>query len=193
MSMKWLSVSHDTSVWEENYLSQRKHIWQGDTLKISAHMVGVAVSAEQDPHGQAPREIPHVPAGGSSRTAMYPLTGSWANSPLGIRGIKVFIEKTQKAGVHRFQGITEAGSSPLLRQPSSTPCWSPLVSAGGGSSLLDWGLRLPCWPPGSGDPSLQDSDRALAHWAVSQTCRLRPWSLGFLSPIDCCVYMLYFS
>ena len=78
------------------------------------------MSAERDPHGQAPGEIPHMPAGGSSRTAMYPLTGSWANSPLGIRGIKVFIEKTQKAGVHHFQGITEAGSRPLLRQPSST-------------------------------------------------------------------------
>ena len=29
-------------------------------------------------------------------------------------------QETQKGGVHHFQGITEAGSRPLLRQPSST-------------------------------------------------------------------------
>ena len=53
--------------------------------------------------------------------------------------------------------------------------------------LLDWGLHLPCCPPGSRDPSLKDTDGSLAHYAVSQTCRLRRWDLDLLSPIDCCV------
>ena len=73
----------------------------------------------------------------------HPLIGSWANSALGIRGAKTFIEKTQKGGDHHFQGITEAGSRPLWRQPGSThqsaaPChtddpWHQPLEA------------LPCW------------------------------------------------
>ena len=85
-------------VQEENYLSQSRHIWQGDTFKISAHVVRVAMSAEQD----------------------HPSIASWGSSPLGIRVAKTFIKKTQKGGVHPFQGITEEGSRPLLRQPSFT-------------------------------------------------------------------------
>ena len=49
------------------------------------------------------------------RTAMsaerdHAQTGFWAHSTLGIRGAQTFIRKTQKDGVHFFQGITEAGS-----------------------------------------------------------------------------------
>ena len=46
--LKQLSVSHDTLVQEENYPSQSKYIWQGDTLKMSAHVVSVAMPAEKD-------------------------------------------------------------------------------------------------------------------------------------------------
>ena len=78
MSNKMVVSHHDTLVQEENYLSQSKHIWQGDIPTISAHVVRAAVSAERD----------------------HPLMGSWANSPLGIRGAKTFIEKPQKGGVY---------------------------------------------------------------------------------------------
>ena len=46
--LKWLSVSHDTLVQEENFLIQSKHIGHGDRRKISAHVVRVAVSAERN-------------------------------------------------------------------------------------------------------------------------------------------------
>ena len=46
MSAKMAVSQPDTLVQEENYLSQNRHIWQGDTLKITARMVRVVVSAE---------------------------------------------------------------------------------------------------------------------------------------------------
>ena len=85
-------------VQDKNCLSHVRHIWQGDTLQISARVVRTAMSAEQD----------------------HPQIGSWGNSTLASRGAKTLIKKTQEGGVHHFQGITEAGSRPLLRQPSST-------------------------------------------------------------------------
>ena len=69
---RWLSVSHDTLVQVGNYLSQSRHIWQGDTPKISAHVIRIA---EWD----------------------HPSISSWADSPLGIRDGETFIKKTQKS------------------------------------------------------------------------------------------------
>ena len=144
---------------------QSRNVQQGDTPTISAHVVRGAVSAERDP----------------------PQLDSWGNSTLASRGAKTFIKKTQEGGVHHFQGITEAGSRPLLRQPSSThqsaaphhadfPChWPP-------EALPYWTEDLPCCPPGSGGPSLHDADNSLAHRADSQTFRLRLWDSGSLSP-----------
>ena len=97
MSARWLPASHDTLVQEGNYLSHSRHIWQGDTPKISAHMVRTTMSAEWD----------------------HPQIDSWAKSPFGIKGAKTLIEKTQKGGAHHSQVVTEAGSRPLLRPLSS--------------------------------------------------------------------------
>ena len=36
---RWLPIIHDTLVQEGNYLSQSRHIWQGDSPKISAHVI----------------------------------------------------------------------------------------------------------------------------------------------------------
>ena len=94
------------------------------------------------------------------------------------QGLQDTYRKTQKGGVHHFQGITEAGSRSLLRQPSST-----LQSAAPCHVDLPWHRppeALPCCPPGSRDPSLQDSEDSLAHHAVSQTCRLRLRDSGWL-------------
>ena len=74
----WLSVSHDPLVQERNYLSQSKHIWQGDT---AAHRVRADMS-EKDTHlkhlhlwsaqpclqsgtthRQAPGQMPHLASG----------------------------------------------------------------------------------------------------------------------------------
>ena len=57
--------------------------------------------------------------------------------------MKTFIEKTKKGGVHHFQGVTEAGSRPLLRQQTST-----LQSAAPCHTDLPWhqlSEALPCW------------------------------------------------
>ena len=62
------------------YLSHARHNWQGDTPKISAHMMRTAVCAEWD-HTQ---------------------TGSWENSPLVIRGAKTHYQVGQRDGVHHF-------------------------------------------------------------------------------------------
>ncbi|XP_053785314.1 UPF0488 protein C8orf33 homolog isoform X2 [Desmodus rotundus] len=69
--------------------------------------------------------------------------GSWGNSPLASWGVKIFIEKTRKGGVHHFQGITEAGSRALRREPSSAH-----QRAAPRHADLRWHrLReaLPCW------------------------------------------------
>ena len=80
MSTKWLSASHDTLVQEGTYLSQGRHIWQGDTLNISAHMIRIAVSAEQD----------------------HPQIGSWANSTLGITDAKTVIKRPRRVEYTTF-------------------------------------------------------------------------------------------
>ena len=51
MSMEMAGSSHDTLVQERNYLSQDRHIWQGDIPKRSAHVTGMAASVERD-HAQ---------------------------------------------------------------------------------------------------------------------------------------------
>ena len=89
------------------------------TPEMCARVTRAAMSAEQD----------------------HPQTGSWANSTLATRGVKqnsheppidkllgkfptchqgakTLIKKPRSCGVHNFQGITEAGSRPLLRQLS---------------------------------------------------------------------------
>ena len=130
---RWLPVHLDILVQEGNYLSQSRHVWQGDTFKMSAHMSKVAVSAEWH-HPQifsrgnstlairGIKQNSHVPPIGS---------GSWANSPLGFSGAKTLFKRTQKGGVLHSQGITEAGSRPLLRQlstyQSAAPCHTDLL------------------------------------------------------------------
>ena len=120
--------------------------------------------------------------------------GSWGNSSLDIRGANTFIKKDSEGGVHHFQGITEAGSTPLLRQQSSThqgaaPCHTDLLWHQLPEALPCWMeiLHLPCFPPGSRESSLQNADNTLAHCAVSQTCRLRLWDSVSVSPTDCSV------
>ena len=92
---KWLSISHDTLVQEGNYLSQSRHIWQGNTPRVSAHVIRTATSAEQD----------------------HPWVGSSANFPLAIRSAKTFIKRTEGRSAPL---LVYAGSRTLLRQPSST-------------------------------------------------------------------------
>ena len=132
-----------------------------------AHMTRRAVSAEWD--------HPHI--------------GSWANSPLAIRGTKAFIKGPWRAEDTTLKRITEAGSRPLLKWLTSTRQSAAPRHAG---LPWHWPLEaLPCWtedliwphcPPGSRDRSLPDADGSLAHHAVSRTCRLRLWDSGSLSP-----------
>ena len=68
---RWLPVSHHTLLKEGNYLSQSRHIWQGDSPKISAHMIRTAMSAEWD----------------------HPQIGPWGNSLLVSRGAKTLIKR----------------------------------------------------------------------------------------------------
>ena len=63
MSAKMAAISHDTLVQEGNYLSHPRHIWQGDTPKIPAHMIKTSMSAEWAIYRQAPGEIPHLTSG----------------------------------------------------------------------------------------------------------------------------------
>ena len=189
--LKWLSVSHDTLVPEENCLSQSKRLWQGGR---SAHVARAEMCGEE----ARLRYICTRGQGSYVSGVGHPQRRSWENSTLGMRGAKTFIEKTQKGGVHHFQGITETGFILLLRlaephtpESCSPPCQSPLVMAAGGSALLDQELCLSCCPRGSGDPSLQDAVYSLAHYADSQTCLLRLWDSGLLPPINCCVCVLY--
>ena len=103
---------------EGNQLSQSRHLWQGDKAQDSYQN---GLSAERD----------------------QPQMGSWGNSPLASWGVKIFIEKTRKGGVHHFQGITEAGSRALRREPSSAH-----QRAAPRHADLRWHrLReaLPCW------------------------------------------------
>ena len=68
---RWRPVSHDILVQERNCLNQARHIWQGDTPKISAHMIRTAMSAEWD----------------------HPQIGPWGNSLLVSRGAKTLIKR----------------------------------------------------------------------------------------------------
>ena len=92
-----------------------------------------------------------------------------------------------------FQGITEAGSRPLLRPLSSTH-----QSAAPPHAHLPWHRPLeapPCWTEDfpclavhpAPDPSLPEAVNSLAHRAVSRTCRPRLWDSGSLPPMDCSV------
>ena len=82
----------------------------------------------------APGEIPHLPSWLSSRT------GSWVNPHL-ASGVPRHLSK--KGGVYLFQGITEADSRPLLRQPSSTHQSAALCHAD--LPWHQWPEALPCW------------------------------------------------
>ena len=117
---RWPPVSHDTLVQEGNYLSQSRHIWQGDTPKISSHMIRTAASPEWDHPQLAPGQIPNC-----------------------HKGCQEINQETQKGGIHHFQGIAEADSRPLLRQLSSTH-----QSAAPCPADLPWlwlPEALPCW------------------------------------------------
>ena len=119
MSTK-MAVSQPWTLW----FKRKTTYVRADTSGKETHLryvVKAATSGERDP----------------------PQIGSWGNSTLASRGAKIFIKKTQKGGVYHFEGITEADSRPLLRQPSCThrsaaPChadlpWHWLMGA------------LPCW------------------------------------------------
>ena len=117
-------------------------------------------------HRQASGQISHLPSGVPRHLLRNP--EGWS-TPL------------SKYNWGRHQTTAETAE---LHTPEccSVPRWSPLALATGSSALLDWGLHLPCCPPGSGDPSLQDADNSLAHRADSQTFRPRLWDSGSLSP-----------
>ena len=99
-----LPVSQDTSVQEGNYQSHARHIWQGDTPGISAHVIGRAMCAEQEPY-----------------------IGSWGNSTLGLGVKRQLLKMPRRAEYTAFKvQVPEAGSRRLLRQRSSTPqCAAP--------------------------------------------------------------------
>ena len=115
----------------------------------------------------------YLPMCQSSRVcrAGPPTDGLPSKVPTCQQGSQDIYQETQKGGVPRFPGVTEAGSRPLMRQPSSThqraaPChaglpWhqppgalpagrrtSPaLLSAWLRRSFLIGRWRLPCPPP----------------------------------------------
>ena len=103
---------------------QNRHISQGDTPKIYAHVIRTAMSAEWDPHREAPGEVPHLPAG-------VP------------RHLSKRLGRVEYTTFKVFRGITEAGCRPLLRQPSSTDQSAALRHAD-----FPWHQppeALPCW------------------------------------------------
>ena len=73
----------------------------------------------------------------------YPRISPLGHAPLAIRGAKTLIKRPRGVEYTPLNGITEAGSRPLLRQPSSThqdavPRHADLLTA----MLLE---ALPCW------------------------------------------------
>ena len=104
-------------VQEGNYLSQSRHIWQGDTPEIPTHMVRVAVPAEWDHPQIGSRGESTLASRGVKQNSHVPPIGSWANSQEPMGGPMNYLahQKTQKGRLNNFQGITEAGSRPLLR------------------------------------------------------------------------------
>ena len=70
---------------------------------------------------------------------------------LATRAAKTFFRKTQKGRVHHFPGTTEAGSRPLLSQPSPTPQRAAPRHA---DILWHWPPEaLPCWMGGFACPA----------------------------------------
>ena len=66
-----MADSRDTLIQEGNYLSHTRHIWQGNTPKVFAHLIRTAMSVELD----------------------HPQIDSRANFLLAIRGIKTLIKR----------------------------------------------------------------------------------------------------
>ena len=117
-----LPVRRDVLVQEGNYICHARHISQGDTPKISAHMIWTAMSAEQYHSPIGSWAFPHLPSGVPRHLLMLEI---------------------QKCGVHHFEGIAGADSRPLLRQLSSTH-----QSAAPRHTDLPWHRladALPCW------------------------------------------------
>ena len=83
-------------VQEGNYLSQSRHIWQGDTPKTSAHTIRIATSGKWD-HPQLGfwRKSPLAVMGAKQNSHVPPI-GSWTNSPLGIRSAKTLIKRPRR-------------------------------------------------------------------------------------------------
>ena len=123
-----------------------------------------------------------------------PTDGLPSKVPTCQQGSQDIYQETQKGGVPRFPGVTEAGSRPLMRQPSSTHQRAAPCHAG-----LPWHQ-----PPGALPAGRRTSPALLSAWlrrsfligrwrlpcpprAVSRTCRPRLWDSGSLSPMDCCV------
>ena len=128
-------------------------------------------------HREAPREIPYLPSGVPRHLSRDP--EGWSPPLLGYNW-------------GRLQTTAETAE---LHTPEccSSPHWSPLASAAGGSAMLDWGLYLPCCPSGSKKFFLARRWHPLAHCAFSWTSWLRFWDSGLLFPLNCCVCVLYFS
>ena len=138
----------------------------------------------------------YLPMCQSSRVcrAGPPTDGLPSKVPTCQQGSQDIYQETQKGGVPRFPGVTEAGSRPLRRQLSSTCQRAAPHHAG-----LPWHRPLGALPAGRRtSPALLSAwlrrSFLIGRWrlpcpprAVSRTCRPRLWDSGSLSPTDCCV------
>ena len=117
---RWLPVIQDTLLQQGNYLSQSRHIWQGDTPKISSQVIRTAICRAGLPIDRLLGKFHtcHQGCQAEQPSTIHRLLGKFHSCQ---QGCKDTYQKTQKGGVLHFQGITEAGSRPLLRQRSSTP------------------------------------------------------------------------
>ena len=123
--IKQIGVSHDTLVQEEKYLSQSRHVWQGDPLKTSFLVT----------HNQKScvcRAEPPIDKGD--------FLGKFLTCHQGSQDI---YQRPRRVEYTTFKCIPEADPRPLLRQPSSThqdavPRHADLLTA----MLLE---ALPCW------------------------------------------------
>ena len=96
---RWLSVSHDTLVQEGNHLSHARYILQGDTHKISAHVMRTSMTVEQ---------------------AGLPIDRLLGKVPTCHQVAKTLIKRPRRVEYSTLKGMTEVGFKQLLRQSSST-------------------------------------------------------------------------
>ena len=104
---------------------------------------------------------------GVKQNRHVPPIGSWGDSTLATRAAKTFVRKTQKGRVHHFPGTTEAGSRPLLSQPSPTP-----QRAAPRHADLLWHRppeALPCWTGGFACPAAHLAPETLPCRTLTKT------------------------